>query len=141
MKIIYIEEFAECLKSKGLRLTKQRKLVLELMQELNESLLSIEEIFERLKDRDSSISLSTVYRTLILLEEIELVHRVYTKDGYASYQFGRHSSCQFICSSCGGILDADEAFFKSFDDLIQKKEFVVKNYKLNIYGCCSNCLS
>lgn len=136
---IDMEKFAVCLKSKGLRLTEQRRLVLELMQELRENQINIEEMFEILKDRDSNIGLSTVYRTIILLEEVDLVNRVHTKDGYARYQFVSHSNCQIICSSCGVTLDADEDFIDAIDKLVQKKDFTIKNFKLNLYGRCSNC--
>ncbi|MDF2532369.1 MAG: ferric uptake regulation protein [Clostridia bacterium] len=135
----YMDEFVIFLRSKGLRLTEQRKLVLQLMHECKESQMSIEEIFKSLKVRDGNIGLSTVYRTLILLEELDLVHRLHDKDGYARYQFMRKGGCQYICSRCGSIQDADKAFVEAIDNLIQKKYFTVKHYKLNINGGCSNC--
>lgn len=135
----YLEKFSLYLKSKGLRLTEQRKLVLELMYELRDKQLSIEELFDILKKRDANIGLSTVYRTLILLEEVELVHGAHTKEGYSRYQLGSHSSCQFICSSCGVILSADDTFLESMSHILEKKEFLIKNYRLNLYGCCSKC--
>ena len=64
--------FKQQLKKKGLRLTNQRKAVLEILHETNGP-VSADEIYQMISLKNPGFDLSTVYRTLELLKEIGLV--------------------------------------------------------------------
>ena len=68
----YVKSSNEMLRKKGYRLTPQRHMILSVIQEADEH-LSIDQILERVQERNPYVSLSTIYRTLELLRELGLV--------------------------------------------------------------------
>ena len=69
----------------GLKMTGQRKVILRVLDESKDH-PSVEEVYDRAKGQDSSISIATVYRTLSLLDELDLVIRHEFQEGYSRYE-------------------------------------------------------
>ena len=88
------EEFKKLLKEKGLKVTRQRLVVLEVLAENPEEHLTAEEIYERVKADNPDIGLATVYRTVQLLLELELIDRINLDDGFARYEIGDTRAAQ-----------------------------------------------
>ena len=74
------EDFKRLLKEKGLKMTRQRLVVLEVLAENPEQHMTAEEIYERIKAANPDIGLATVYRTVQLLLELELIDRINLDD-------------------------------------------------------------
>ena len=78
-EVIYIsqeERFQEVLnqlKKAGYRITEQRKLLLHII--LNNEYSSCKEIYYAAKKQDDKVGIATVYRTVQLLEDMELIHK------------------------------------------------------------------
>ena len=64
--------FLEQLRERGFRLTPQREMVLSVMHQI-EDFATAEEIYDRVQVLSSAVDISTVYRTLELLQEFHLV--------------------------------------------------------------------
>ncbi len=79
------EMVIQCLKNRGLRITKQRKLLLDIM--LSEECTCCKEIYYKASGVDDSIGAATVYRMIHILEEAGAVSR---KNGY-----------RIVCGGCG----------------------------------------
>ena len=75
------EEFKEMLKKKGLKVTNQRLLVLEVLAENRDRHMTAEDIYELVKEDYPEIGLATIYRTVQLLLEMQLVDRINLDDG------------------------------------------------------------
>ncbi len=69
-------------------MTRQRLVVLEVLTENPEQHLTAEEIYERVKVENPDIGLATVYRTVQLLLELELIDRINLDDGFIRYEIG-----------------------------------------------------
>ena len=69
----------------GLKMTGQRRVILKVLDKSQDH-PSVEDVYERAKDIDSSISIATVYRTLSLLDELDLVIRHEFQEGYSRYE-------------------------------------------------------
>ena len=82
------EKFQKLLKEKGLKMTRQRLVVLEVLAENPEQHLTAEDIYERVKVENPDIGLATVYRTVQLLLELELIDRINLDDGFIRYEIG-----------------------------------------------------
>ena len=67
----YVNSGNELLRKRGYRLTPQRFMIMSVIQEASEH-LSVEQIAERVQARNPYVSLSTIYRTLELLRELEI---------------------------------------------------------------------
>lgn len=91
----------------GLRVTPQRVLVLEILEEAEEH-LDAEAIYERARRRDPKVSLATVYRTLAKLKEVGLVEqRYFARDHRREYYEASHKEehYHFTCLGCGKVIE------------------------------------
>ncbi len=88
------EDFKKLLREKGLKVTRQRLVVLEVLAENPQEHLTTEEIYERVKAENPDIGLATVYRTVQLLLELELIDRINLDDGFARYEIGDTQECE-----------------------------------------------
>ncbi|WOI53145.1 Fur family transcriptional regulator [Parvularcula sp. LCG005] len=70
---------------KGLRMTDQRRVITQVIAGAEDH-PDVEEIHRRATEIDSRISIATVYRTLRLLEDYDVVHRHDFQDGRARYE-------------------------------------------------------
>ena len=82
------EDFKKILKEKGLKVTRQRLVVLEVLAENEEKHLTAEEIYDKVKVENPDIGLATVYRTIQLLSELHLIDRINFDDGFVRYEIG-----------------------------------------------------
>lgn len=141
------DDFKRILKERGLKITRQRILVLEALASCEDRHLTAEEIYEIVKEDFPEIGLATVYRTIQLLSELDLVESVQLGDGYVRYEIGKigeeeaHHHHHLICLECGKIISF-------WDDLLEELEarimeaasFQVKNHEVKLYGYCKECL-
>ena len=99
------ETFIRQLRERGFRLTPQREMVLSALHQI-EGNATAEEILRRVQEVTSSVDVSTVYRTLELLQEFDLVISMDLDDGQRRYVLvgvhGVHSHLQ--CRSCGALI-------------------------------------
>lgn len=128
------------LQEKGYRLTPQRMLVIEALHRADGH-ISAEEIYEQLHSRYPYSNISTVYRTLELLKELNLVTETDFGDGRVRYHVaekGHHH--HLVCYRCGKITDLDEsALYPLKDILLHDYGFEADLRHLAIPGECSEC--
>ncbi|MCX8131770.1 MAG: transcriptional repressor [Clostridia bacterium] len=137
--------FKEQLKERGYKLTMQRQAVLDVIVEHEGEHLSSEEIYELVKKNHPEIGLATVYRTLLLLDRMELVYKLDLDDGCSRYELNRHKEDHrhhhLICTKCGLVAEAQEDLLELLEEQILKKNgFIVKDHRVKFYGYCKNCL-
>ena len=80
------ENFKKMLKDKGLKVTNQRLLVLEVLADHRDKHMTAEDIYELVKEDYPEIGLATIYRTVQLLREMQLVDRINLDDGCLRYE-------------------------------------------------------
>lgn len=116
------------LKDSNCRLTDQRQEILRILAENRNRHFSAKEIYDLLKERDAGIGLSTVYRTLPLLEELKLAYRIHLNDGHMRYQYStpeeRYGHHHLICKNCGAILDSIELIWKYCHKSVKNKKYI-----------------
>lgn len=127
------------LREKGYRLTPQRELVLDAVTTLGHA--TPEEVCAEVRRTASGINISTVYRTLELLEELGLVRHAHLGHGAPSYHPAGHDShLHLVCRDCGTITEIDVAVAA---DLVSRLEaehgFDTDVEHFAIYGRCRNC--
>ncbi len=102
-----VKHAEERLKAAGKYLTKQRRLILEIIEE-SDGHLDAEAIYLRGKPRDPTLSLSTVYRTLTLLKELDLIEQRYFARDHQREHYEAKSAPEhyhFTCVGCGQIVE------------------------------------
>jgi Fur family ferric uptake transcriptional regulator len=130
----------EVLREKGHRLTPQRMLVIEALHSADKH-ISAEELYEQLHERYPYSNISTVYRTLELLKQLNLVTETDFGEGYVRYHIaekGHHH--HLVCQGCGKIMDLDEVtLYPLKEELLQKYGFDADLRHLAISGECRKC--
>ena len=137
------EAFLKQLRERGFWLTPQREMVLGVMHELD-GLATAEDIFQRVHAQSSSVDISTVYRTLDLLQDFHMVACVDPGDGQRRYELlGIHGShYHLICRSCGKVIGADlEEIHSLAAHLGDRYGFQVDVDHLSVSGICQDCLA
>ncbi len=142
--MINLEELRDALRSKGYKLTPQRRSVLNIMiQHLGEH-LTAEEIYDEVRVECPDIGLATVYRTLQLLSDMKILMKLNLDDGITRYEMNlddkHHHHHHLICENCGKILEVKYDLLDSVEKKIEKEyQFSIHNHKLKFYGLCKNC--
>lgn len=139
------KELIERLKDNSLKLTGQRLSILSLLIENNSRHLSAEDIHILLQKSGERIGIATVYRTLGVLEKLNMIARLYVDDGCIRYQVldphKLHEHHHLICQRCGKIIDMQDDLLDNLEDKINDiYDFKVTNHKVKFYGICIDCL-
>jgi Fur family transcriptional regulator, ferric uptake regulator len=132
-------DWRDLLREKGYRLTPQRELVLDAVTQLGHA--TPEQVCERVQRTASGVNISTVYRTLELLEELGLVRHAHLGHGAPSYHpAGHHEHLHLVCRDCGGVaaIDIDVAA-ELTRRLREQAGFDVDLEHFAIYGRCAQC--
>jgi len=128
------------LAKKGCKNTKSRRAVLNILQKADTA-LSAEDIFILVKESGNSINLSTVYRTLELMEKISLVEKTVMRDGKARYTLtGNGHKHHIICTNCHKTVEISACPLETLEnDVMRETSFDITGHKLEIYGLCPEC--
>ncbi|HEY9061679.1 MAG TPA: transcriptional repressor [Pseudobacteroides sp.] len=132
------------LKEKGCKLTLQRQIILDIIGSCQEKHLSAEEIHDMVKKSNPDIGLATVYRTMLLFNEIGIVHKLDLDDGLGRYELNRQKSSHrhhhLICTSCNAVIEVEEDLLESLEQqILNEHGFIVKDHRVKFYGICSMC--
>lgn len=129
------------LKEKNLKITGQRKLILDAFLN-NESHISAEELYDQLKRDNPGIGLATIYRALKLFADCGLANEQHFSDGVTRYEhlFGHEHHDHLICLNCGKYIEVVEPAIEELQaKLAQKNNFQVLRHRMELYGICQDC--
>ena len=108
------ETFKDFLSSKGLRVTNQRLAIFDAAYDHPDH-FTAEDLLERSREIDDSVSRATVYRALPILTESGLIREVDVGRDYKFYMANRNATtfqAQVICSDCDKIFEIDAPFME-----------------------------
>lgn len=136
------QQLTAALRAIGRRLTRQRRLVMEVLEEAEEH-LDAEAIHDRAKARDPNISLATVYRTLALLKEVGLVEEHRLGEDHALYEAVRGvPHYHFTCLECGRVIEFDAPEVDQVVQALSRREGLqIADVHLFLTGYCRQCRS
>ena len=126
------------LHERGLRMTPQRQLVLDAVRALDHA--TPEQICAQVQRTAPAVNITTIYRTLDLLDRIGLVRHTHLGHGAPTYSAREHEHVHLVCSNCGDedALSMQEA--RSLERLIgQHHGFRPDLTHFAISGRCSAC--
>ncbi|MGH3384644.1 MAG: Fur family transcriptional regulator [Nocardioidaceae bacterium] len=127
------------LRARGYRLTPQRELVLEAVDELEHA--TPERILVHVRERAAGVNISTIYRTLELLEELGLVAHTHLGHGAPTY----HSTAvpehvHLMCRSCKTVSELEPAMVEPLVQTLRDGlGFETDVRHLTVFGICKEC--
>ena len=133
------DEWQAALRARGYRLTPQREFVLRAVEHLGHA--TPDEIRVEVRKESSAVNVSTVYRTLELLEELGLVRHAHLSDRAPTY----HSTAtpehvHLVCRSCGSVSEAEADAVSLFTGALRERQgFRTDVGHLTVFGTCRNC--
>ncbi|MEA3522272.1 MAG: Fur family transcriptional regulator [Campylobacterota bacterium] len=139
---ILLTRFKELLKESGYKYTIQREVILETLYKSDEHLTPealhqlIKETYPKLKT-----GIATVYRTLSLLEDSEMVTSLSFGSQGKKYELGaKEHHDHMICTQCGEITEfVDAAIEERQHRIADELGFKMQDHSMQIYGICKNC--
>lgn len=132
-------DWQSALREKGYRLTPQRQLVLEAVGALGHA--TPDEIAASVRETASGVNISTVYRTLELLEELGLVRHAHLGHGAPTYSLATDADhVHLVCRACEGVTEASLALVApAVEALREAHGFAVDVGHFAVFGTCRAC--
>ncbi|HET6930458.1 MAG TPA: transcriptional repressor [Candidatus Acidoferrum sp.] len=133
------------LREKGIRLTRQRRVILEVM-DTAEQHLDVDQILARAQKMDPAVHLVTVYRTIDLLkkegliDELDLLHLRGDRHYYETH--GPRDHIHVACLRCGKVREFESRLYEQLKEQIARDfEMQVTVSRTEVGGICNDCLA
>lgn len=137
-----LSSFKSLLKKNTLKFTIQREVILETLYNSDEH-LTPESLHHLIQEKfpDLKTGIATVYRTLSLLEDSNMVTSLSFGAQGKKYELGaKEHHDHLICTECGSITEfVDEQIEQRQHDIADKLGFKMIDHSMQIYGLCKNC--
>ena len=134
-----VRDWDEQLRARGYRVTPQRQLVLEAVARLDHA--TPEEIGAQVHQTARGVNISTIYRTLELLEQIGMVTHTHLHHGAPTYHLasaGDH--VHLVCRDCGRVTEiGPDAIRPLITGLDERYGFETDVGHLTVFGRCAEC--
>jgi Fur family ferric uptake transcriptional regulator len=128
------QALAQRLHERGLRMTPQRQQVLDAVQALEHATP------EQISAAVPEIDVTTVYRTVELLEELGLLRHTHLGHGAASFRLADDAHVHVVCHTCASVIDVPHNLI---DDLVERlrdeRGFTVDRSHFTVFGTCADC--
>ena len=133
-------DMAASLREVGYRLTPQRMMVLEAIEDSHDH-ISAEEIHAKARSKYRYLNISTVYRTLEILKEQGLVAETDLGGGRFLYHpVGKAQHHHLVCRNCGKVIDIDTGVLDMLkNELKARYKFDAELEHIAVFGICETC--
>ena len=139
---VLLESYKKILKESGLKYTRQREIVLNILYH-SDTHFTPESLYMEIKRKEPNLNvgIATVYRTLNLLEDSQMVTSL--SFGAAGKKFelaNKPHHDHLICKNCGKIVEFENSIVERQQALIAKEhKFKLTGHLMQLYGICETC--
>jgi len=126
------------LEQNNCRKTPERFAVLETVYGFS-SYFSIQELGDKLVEKNFPVSRATLYNTIKLLMKLRLVVSLRMDEGIRYKACFADNSCVQVCTVCGKVTDVKIPEMAGVFENIRLRRFRKENFSMHIYGVCSTC--
>jgi Fur family transcriptional regulator, ferric uptake regulator len=130
------------LKERGLKSTGQRDDIARVFFGIGRH-ISAEELYAEVKKVSPHVGYATIYRTLRLLRECNLLQERHFDEGQARYEaVDGHHHDHFICERCGKIIEFENDSIERLQEAVARQLGAeLRRHKMELYGLCAECLA
>lgn len=134
------DDSIKVIKARGYRLTPQRQIILDILQEAGGH-CTPEEVYQRVQTKSSAINRTTVYRTLDFLVRLGLVSTAHVQGNQVIYELAsEHPHHHLVCQQCDRVEMIDhDVIATMFADLEARSGFKINTDHLVLFGICPDC--
>lgn len=133
--------FVDALGGAGYRLTEPRRVVAELIS-ARDGTFTAADLLADARARRSGIGRATVFRTLDVLADLDVLERLELSDGEHAYVAcaPRRHHHHIVCEECGRVTEvADVGVSRALRQIERRTEWQVDSHRLELYGLCPDC--
>lgn len=133
-------DWDEVLRLHGYRITPQRQLVLDAINGLGHA--TPEELCSEVQKTAPAVNLSTIYRTLEVLEQVGLVTHAHIGHGAPTYHsVDDEAHIHLVCDICGSVQSVEADVAQSFVQVLREQAgFETDVAHVSVHGQCAKCL-
>lgn len=130
----------EFLKTKGFKMTPQRESIFRAFFELGRH-VTVDELYEKVRQKDRSIGYATVWRNLKLICQVGLAQEVNLGDGLTRYdRVTREPHGHLYCLDCKRLIEFPVGdLLPKLSGVAESKAFQPEGFKIEIQGYCESC--
>ncbi len=139
-----VRQIKQQLSAHNYKLTPQREATVRVLLENKEDHLSAEDVYLLVKEKTPEIGLATVYRTLELLSDLQIIHKLNFGDGVTRYEFraegAEHHHHHLICLNCGAVDEITDDWLGPIEKRVEEEfNFQIVDHRLTFHGVCHRC--
>ena len=140
----YESKVKNILRDNGYKFTNQRRDIYTVFMDNKGKHLTTEDVFNIVKKQNSDLGIATVYRTILLFENLGIISRLSFEDGVIRYELKcddtAHRHHHLICLDCHKISEVKVDLLETLENKIEKNEnFKIVDHNLEFYGYCASC--
>lgn len=128
-------DYITLLKEHDLKATIQRTSILKSIDKAGH--INIDEIYEDVKEQHPTLSLATIYKNIILMQENNVIVEVPMNNQKSKYELKKSEHMHLICQACGNIQDT--MISQQTQTALVIENFQLNNAQINLYGLCQEC--
>lgn len=135
------ERYLAAVQQGGGRLTSARRAIIDAFL-ASGGHVTAEGLVDAVRDEQPDIAVSTVYRTMDVLESAGLVEHLHLGHGPAVYHLAEHDHRHLVCQDCDRVIDIDRDEFAELVTLVRRRfGFVLDARHFALPGRCAECAS
>jgi len=129
------------LKEHGFKITKERELIVGFVFSTHTH-FSADDVFKYFLNQSVDVSKATIYRTLPILEECELIKKTVGNGEKEFYEhiFGHKKHFHIVCKKCGKVVEKSVDLVRTkLQKICQDENFELQDCQINLFGECKAC--
>ncbi len=137
MKRLTSQSVEKLVRTRGLKMTPQRQVIVEYLQGATHH-PTADEILSAVNGKFPMTSRATVYNTLNWLKEEGMVSEVF-ENGVARFDPNTSQHHHFVCRVCGSVRDIDWEAIGALPQCTLPERHTIENYEITLRGVCAQC--
>ena len=130
-------DYVSLLKTNDLKATIQRTSILKSIDKAGH--INIDDIYDDVKELHPTLSLATIYKNIILMQENNVIIEVPMNGKKSKYELKKDDHIHLICQGCGEIKDT--CITEKTQEALVIENFQLNSSQINLYGLCQTCQS
>ena len=130
-------DYVSLLKTNDLKATIQRTSILKSIDKAGH--INIDDIYDDVKKLHPTLSLATIYKNIILMQENNVIIEVPMNGKKSKYELKKDDHIHLICQECGEIKDT--SISPQTQEALAIENFQLNSSQINLYGLCQTCQS
>jgi len=123
------------LKENDLKATIQRTSILQSIDKAGH--INVDDIYEDVKKQYPTLSLATIYKNIIVMQENNVIVEVPMNGEKSKYELKKDEHMHLICEQCGFIMDTE--ITSQTKETLVIENFQLKSSQINLFGLCEKC--